>query len=796
MMKFWLTALIGAALPCHLAPAQWVAGPPLAPGVTSRTHAFGVNHGGTLYAIGGKPWAGGDEDGLVHRLLPGATLWDYGASLDGIGPFLFQGGGVDGLGQIIVFGGELEGDPEENPQSPFAYDPVDGPGGGLADRSGSAPYARFAWCTDEIGRIYSLGGGLGADGSNSTRCERYDGVADAWEVISPMNLAVADAAAACSDSHILVFGGFDAAGDRTSNVAVYDMATNTWSDTAAPDLPVAISGCRAVVGADGRFYLLGGETGSGATGTAQNTCYVLEADLSAWSSGPTMAEPRRWFAAMLGDDNFIYVVGGDNDTGGTASVEMMETLPCPTFVTPPGESVAWAGCIAGFHADVQGGGVITFQWYKDNMPLSDGVTPHGSEIVGSTSDSLSIIGPTDDDEGDYHVVAANSCGSATSPAAGLVVDPPAFLDGGWQVINLHPGWGLHSYTSGIDAGITAGWVNTLHPTYGQLAQSTVWMGDTNAAFNLTPSNSVGSQSNDFANGVSVGWYWRPYGCQPAGSTCYFKVAAKWEWNGSSWHFTDIHSYPEYDYASATDGTTHVGVSWSDDPFPSSRRVIWRPTGGYFTFDGAGYAVDNGVVYGTMSDGGTYAARWTVNPTVGTNLGPAFASSSTILGAGDGQQVGSATISAMTHAWLWAGNAGASVDLQPAEVPYSTANDCEQGIQVGQAKTGTYQHAVVWAGSAASMVDLGAYLPAGFTTSLATGVDLDAPDGKLRIVGYGYNSVTSRYEALMWINVPPLLCPGDASGNGTVDFEDLNLVLAHWNTSGPEGDVDGSGFVDF
>ena len=72
MMKFWLTALIGAALPCHLAPAQWVAGPPLAPGVTSRTHAFGVNHGGTLYAIGGKPWAGGDEDGLVHRLLPGA----------------------------------------------------------------------------------------------------------------------------------------------------------------------------------------------------------------------------------------------------------------------------------------------------------------------------------------------------------------------------------------------------------------------------------------------------------------------------------------------------------------------------------------------------------------------------------------------------------------------------------------------------------------------------------------------------------------------------------------------------
>ncbi len=40
------------------------------------------------------------------------------------------------------------------------------------------------------------------------------------------------------------------------------------------------------------------------------------------------------------------------------------------------------------------------------------------------------------------------------------------------------------------------------------------------------------------------------------------------------------------------------------------------------------------------------------------------------------------------------------------------------------------------------------------------------------------------------------CPGDATGDGMVDFDDLNLVLSGWGSAGPAGDVDGSGVVDF
>ena len=41
-----------------------------------------------------------------------------------------------------------------------------------------------------------------------------------------------------------------------------------------------------------------------------------------------------------------------------------------------------------------------------------------------------------------------------------------------------------------------------------------------------------------------------------------------------------------------------------------------------------------------------------------------------------------------------------------------------------------------------------------------------------------------------------LCQGDADGDGFVNFNDLNLVLANWGGPGPGGDVDDSGAVNF
>ena len=50
-----------------------------------------------------------------------------------------------------------------------------------------------------------------------------------------------------------------------------------------------------------------------------------------------------------------------------------------------------------------------------------------------------------------------------------------------------------------------------------------------------------------------------------------------------------------------------------------------------------------------------------------------------------------------------------------------------------------------------------------------------------------------------LDASPVACMGDASGDGSVDFVDLNLVLGNWGSSVPAGtmgDVTGDGVVDF
>ncbi len=44
-------------------------------------------------------------------------------------------------------------------------------------------------------------------------------------------------------------------------------------------------------------------------------------------------------------------------------------------------------------------------------------------------------------------------------------------------------------------------------------------------------------------------------------------------------------------------------------------------------------------------------------------------------------------------------------------------------------------------------------------------------------------------------LPPVEC-GDANGDGSVDFADLNIVLSNWGEPGPDGDLNQSGMVDF
>mgnify|MGYP001462182621 CR=1 FL=1 len=802
---------------------SWEPAPPIPTGGAARTFAVGVNHQGTLYSVGGTPWQnGGDMDGAVDQLLPGATQWIAASPLSGMGPVLSQGAGVDSLGRIIVYGGFVDGD--DGAGSDETYEPIDGPSGGIASRPApSSAIGYMAGARDNLGRLYGIGGGPGEGGPNSGYCDRYDAATDSWETLAAMPTPAADACAAYDGAgHILVFGGINEAGSaRLANVARYDIATNSWSDSATPDLPVALSGARAALGVDSRVYVAGGETGPLGNGITQGSVYKLEPGSNAWVQVESMSTPRKHFALVLGDDDYLYAIGGENDSGGTNLVEKRFTPRCPGFSIQPQDLATWSGTIAGFSVAVTGATPMTFEWRRDGTPLIDGSTGTGSTISGVDTAALRITAPNPSDEGLYECLVTNACGSTLSTAAMLTVRTTPTLPSDWTVINLHPAWADSSSTArGISNGRIGGeaTTSTLMPDGRtlNLAHPVLWSGANLLAADLTPAGSVGGGVLDVSGDLFVGWFWHTYSCYAGGQwwTCAWRSAAYW--SGESLEFTEAPhgSGPEYDSANGTDGQHFVGTltyEYTEGNY-SSYAYLWTPPAyGVSLHPAAGVsnsfaaAVDGDRQYGGIHTPFpapvAHAAMWSGSAATFVDLHPSGYSRSWVNAAGDGQAVGTAALGDSHHAIIWAGSADAIVDLTP---PGQTAEatDAMGGLQVGSLDG----HAVIWAGAADSFVDLSVFLPAEYSGATAQGIEV-APDGTISVVGSAYVPTRSRSEAILWRfdpNSPANL--GDMTCDGRVDGEDVGAFTlavispADYGTAHPgcdilNGDFNSSDVVD-
>ncbi len=70
---------------------------------------------------------------------------------------------------------------------------------------------------------------------------------------------------------------------------------------------------------------------------------------------------------------------------------------------------------------------VTFRWYRNGLPLSDGPTGWGSTISGSTGFmTISGLHPQDASGAAYTCLATNSCGSTFSTAVHVLMCPPDF----------------------------------------------------------------------------------------------------------------------------------------------------------------------------------------------------------------------------------------------------------------------------------------------------------------------------------------------------------------------------------
>ncbi len=317
----------------------WSFGPPLPGG---RRHAVGLNVQGTLLVAGGLPVK--SNAGTVSSLAPGGGGWVEERRLPSATTGF--GAGVDIKGRIVFFGGIEPGAGVPN-ASGFVYSRQSP--NALPIASKHFAVQSFSFATDADHRLYSIAGSTSASltGAGSVGVERYDGAANQWTLLAPLPAARVEAVAAADHAgHILVMGGIDPeTGNPARSVFSYDIAGDQWTqrNDLSANVP-SLAGWAAVTGGDGQIYLIGGES-PGVPGAALSSTFVYDAGLDLWLPGPNLSTARSYFAATLGSDGFIYVMGGNNNSvggnNGLATVERLETanLRQPLILTGAPESV-------------------------------------------------------------------------------------------------------------------------------------------------------------------------------------------------------------------------------------------------------------------------------------------------------------------------------------------------------------------------------------------------------------------------------------------------------------------------
>ncbi len=768
--------------------AVWEPAPSFPDAGMARAYGAGLHLADSLYVFGGRPFDGGN-DAMVHRLNPGAGSWTQIFSLEGA--VVHVAAGIDNLDRIVIFGGVdvFNGDTG----NVYTYNLEEGPQEGLADRVGAAPDSLFAWVTDDQNYIYSMGGGLGANAHsgqpNSSEAQRYNGASDTWTLLSPMPIGVADAAA-CLDNqgNILVIGGYDALGNnRTTYVQSYNIATGSWSLATYPELPVALTGHCAVLGADNRVYVMGGVAGSVGSGTTQSTVYVLNPLTGTWNTGPSMAEARRHFAAALRADDSIYAMGGMNESGGVWTSEKLFTPTCPEFTQQPESAEPWDGQIFELNATVIGGVPLSYQWRRDGIDLIDGSAPGGGVISGALSSELTITDIGLADSGVYDLVATNDCGQTFSDAAQIDVRTPPNLLVDWTTELLHPLGAQSSKALDISGNIVSGF--TTVPAGAEVEEHAwKWNTETGMEEDLHPlwdPVSPKSWARASYGDTSVGFWWHPYEIFENGNWYVIYEPKACRWVGGPAGFEEIilgGSY-EHTYLGDIDASGSVGyAAWDDEVGNTYANAFWIDSAGLFRWlhpdSGASksvtLAIDNGRQYGYINTPypgpATHASYWTGTANSVVDINPVDASRSWISKAEDGQQIGEADYAGGLEPTLWHGSEEGCVRLTPTGSLGAYVYGVGSGLQLGALNVGGMLHACAWTGTADSAVDLHSWLPAAYTSSTAQDAEL-AVDGTLRIVGQAYNEDLARQEAVMWISGP--------TGTGVADWNPHALGLRSW-----------------
>jgi uncharacterized repeat protein (TIGR03803 family) len=180
-----------------------------------------------------------------------------------------------------------------------------------------------------------------------------------------------------------------------------------------------------VEASDGNFYGVtynGGAFGSGLGNGAifrvsPNGAYTTLASFDGFNGGANPAS-----ALIQGPDGALYGTTTTGGWNGFGTVFRLAYTSAPQIITQPANQTVWPGAGATFYITVTGASLLSYQWQRNGINLSD-----GANVSGATRRILSLTNLTVADAGTYSVVVSNSLGSLTSSGALLtVLFPPAF----------------------------------------------------------------------------------------------------------------------------------------------------------------------------------------------------------------------------------------------------------------------------------------------------------------------------------------------------------------------------------
>ena len=288
-----------------------------------------------IYTVGGRTDIGNDcllqhEDSLVQMYDINTKQWSNKEKM--LYPHTGNVAVGAGDGNIYSFGGYLKLPDSIRPEDYALYQiifkdpPISGllqkydPSTNTWERKNSSDGRVFsAGVATEDGSIYIFGGyevqRFFYDSENPSapsykivnagKTLKYSIANDKWEYVANMPTPRSGLAAVLGkDGKIYVMGGLGDDCQWQSTVEVYDPETNTWEKNT--DMPTPRGAFSAVVDGFGKIYAIGGVS----LWHSINNVEIYDPSTNNWENGPDITPDRMSHGAIITDDDIIYVIGG------------------------------------------------------------------------------------------------------------------------------------------------------------------------------------------------------------------------------------------------------------------------------------------------------------------------------------------------------------------------------------------------------------------------------------------------------------------------------------------------------